>query len=225
MSINDATDMLNNTAKALAERQGRYGAPNKNFTNIAALWTAHLRGRYGELATIALDEADVAVMSAMIKMARLAETPDHEDSWVDLAGYAACGFQVTRAFAPGALGDTTEMQTTGPLPVRTEMQDGHAVESVYVYVYGLPYPTTGFTYSGDLGELDAMALIEQAEALAHDISDNIFHLFEMGCTSQGFDYWSSRRICPQLITSEDRAYLLWLAIQAVHNNKKKGISS
>ena len=68
-----------------------------SFETIAAHWTAHLRGRYGELATIKLDSADVAAMSAMIKLARLAETPDHEDSWVDLAGYAACGFQVTRA--------------------------------------------------------------------------------------------------------------------------------
>ncbi len=64
--------------------------------------------RYGELATLTIDEADVAVMGALIKVARLAETPDHEDSWVDLAGYAACGRQVT---APG---DTGQMQTTEP---------------------------------------------------------------------------------------------------------------
>lgn len=94
--LSAASDMLADTAKILAERQGRYGAPNKNFRCISELWTAYLRGRYGEVATIGLDEADVAVMSGLIKTARLAETPDHADSWVDTAGYAACGYQVTR---------------------------------------------------------------------------------------------------------------------------------
>jgi len=28
---------------------------------------------------------------AAIKLARLVETPDHQDSWIDLAGYAAIG--------------------------------------------------------------------------------------------------------------------------------------
>lgn len=98
MTINTASKMLTDAASAITDRQAKYGPPSKNFANIAALWQAHLRGRYGELATLTIDAADVAVMSALIKVARLAETPDHEDSWVDLAGYAACGRQVT---APG----------------------------------------------------------------------------------------------------------------------------
>lgn len=105
MTINTASKMLTDAASAITDRQAKYGPPNKNFANIAALWQAHLRGRYGELATLTIDAADVAVMSALIKVARLAETPDHEDSWVDLAGYAACGRQVTaslsRAARPG----------------------------------------------------------------------------------------------------------------------------
>ena len=28
---------------------------------------------------------------AAVKLARLVETPDHQDSWIDLAGYAAIG--------------------------------------------------------------------------------------------------------------------------------------
>ena len=30
-----------------------------------------------------------------VKMARLTETPDHLDSWIDIAGYARCGVMVT----------------------------------------------------------------------------------------------------------------------------------
>lgn len=100
MSINTASKMLTDAAKVLGERRGRYGAPSKNFKTIASLWQAYLIGKYGELATLRIDEADVAVMSACIKIARLAETPDHDDSWTDLAGYAACGFQVTRKADP-----------------------------------------------------------------------------------------------------------------------------
>lgn len=36
----------------------------------------------------------VLEMIAM-KMARLIQTPDHLDSWVDIAGYARCGVMVT----------------------------------------------------------------------------------------------------------------------------------
>jgi hypothetical protein len=31
------------------------------------------------------------MMMAGVKLARLSATPDHQDSWVDLAGYAATG--------------------------------------------------------------------------------------------------------------------------------------
>jgi hypothetical protein len=36
-----------------------------------------------------LSAADVAILLALLKLARLSETPDHADSQVDLAGYAA----------------------------------------------------------------------------------------------------------------------------------------
>ena len=37
---------------------------------------------------------DVAVMMALLKIARISENPQHMDSWVDLAGYAACGGEI-----------------------------------------------------------------------------------------------------------------------------------
>ena len=41
-----------------------------------------------------LDATDVAHMMVLLKMARLVETPQHRDSWVDMAGYAATGARV-----------------------------------------------------------------------------------------------------------------------------------
>lgn len=68
-------------------RSQKYGQPVDNFRRIANLWTAYLDGHHGPLSV-----ADAALMQALIKVARLRETPGHRDSWVDLAGYAAAGF-------------------------------------------------------------------------------------------------------------------------------------
>ena len=69
------------------DREGDYGSPRKNFERIAALWNVILAGKLGEEHEISA--ADVAMMMVSIKLARLIETPDHDDSAVDLAGYAA----------------------------------------------------------------------------------------------------------------------------------------
>jgi hypothetical protein len=67
-------------------RRGAYGNPEDNFARIASLWNAYLEHRALPLTTV-----DVALLCVLIKVARLIETPGHADSWVDLAGYAACG--------------------------------------------------------------------------------------------------------------------------------------
>jgi hypothetical protein len=95
MTLHIGADMLRKAAEVIEQRQAAYGPPDKNFSNIAAAWNWWIKARYGEIITVNLDATDVAMMSDLIKSARLAETPDHEDSWVDKAGYAACGRQVT----------------------------------------------------------------------------------------------------------------------------------
>lgn len=72
-------------------RQAAYGSPADNFNRIARLWTAHLAniGVQAELGA-----SDVAAMMRLMKEARLANSPNHRDSLVDLAGYAACQAQI-----------------------------------------------------------------------------------------------------------------------------------
>ena len=78
------------------DRNATYGSPEDNFQQIADLWNAYLKAvrvntnnaTYG--GHIPLKPADVAVMNMLIKVARLAKTPSHHDSAVDVAGYAAC---------------------------------------------------------------------------------------------------------------------------------------
>lgn len=86
-------------------RRKAYGTPEDNFRVIAELWLTYLSRRCeapmerdGEpLHLLKIDAADVATMMVLMKCARLAETPDHYDSWVDIAGYAACGTRASGA--------------------------------------------------------------------------------------------------------------------------------
>lgn len=76
------------------DRNSAYGEPEDNFQSIAKFWNAHLSTRYGPCPK--LDETDVALMMVGMKAARLAFNPIHRDSWVDVAGYAACGYEVSK---------------------------------------------------------------------------------------------------------------------------------
>lgn len=90
--------ILDAASAAVADRGLNYGTPEDNFGRIARLWTAHLVNTYANeyggdttISTPTLTAHDVAIMMALMKIARLENTPTHNDSWVDLAGYAACG--------------------------------------------------------------------------------------------------------------------------------------
>lgn len=87
----DRADLLTAALEAVNARPKAYGPPERNFTRISRHWNVYLTGKYGAGSAPLLDAVDVAAMMALMKIARLEETPDHVDSWVDLAGYAACG--------------------------------------------------------------------------------------------------------------------------------------
>ncbi len=82
-------EILEEATEVVSDRGKSYGTPEDNFGRIAILWTAHLANRHG--ANLPIDPADVAVMMALMKIARLENDPAHLESWIDLAGYAACG--------------------------------------------------------------------------------------------------------------------------------------
>lgn len=66
-------------------REQDYGTPENSFRKIAALWTAYKE----EIFT----PKDVAMMLALLKVARI-YAGDKADSFVDLAGYAACAGEI-----------------------------------------------------------------------------------------------------------------------------------
>lgn len=81
------TELLNKALEIVnGARQENYGSPEQNFARIAAFWTLYLQRH--------ITPADVAIMMVLMKTARLQNNVKHEDSWVDIAGYAANGVEV-----------------------------------------------------------------------------------------------------------------------------------
>ena len=65
------------------DRAAEHGDMEDNFSTIAAYWSAHL-GTY-------VSAVDVAIMMALLKIARLRSNEPNFDNWVDGCGYLACG--------------------------------------------------------------------------------------------------------------------------------------
>lgn len=68
------------------KREQDYGTPEDNFDRIAKMWSAYMG--------VEFNPVDVSMFMVMLKVARIAKSPDHMDSWVDLAGYASCGGEI-----------------------------------------------------------------------------------------------------------------------------------
>lgn len=77
------------------QRVTDYGKPEDNFERIAKLWNAYLYSPLTNLLDAPLLSAkDVAIMMALLKIARIKGGNGAEDSFVDLAGYAACAGEI-----------------------------------------------------------------------------------------------------------------------------------
>lgn len=72
-------------------RRANYGKPEMNFERIARFWQAYFQNTGRDINVTA---ADVSPLMRLMKEARLCETPDHLDSFVDLVGYTLTGSEV-----------------------------------------------------------------------------------------------------------------------------------
>nr|DAO55915.1 MAG TPA: hypothetical protein [Caudoviricetes sp.] len=85
-------DILHAAEKCVCgQRETDYGTPEDNFKTIAELWEAYLNKACIRGVNVRVEAKDVAVMMALLKIARIAAGGGKADSWIDLAGYAACG--------------------------------------------------------------------------------------------------------------------------------------
>ena len=88
LKVSPRQDMLAQAGAIISgERDTQYGGPEENFSRIAKIWSV-LFGR--EFTT-----EDVAMAMVAVKVARYASNSGFQpDTWIDIAGYAACGYEV-----------------------------------------------------------------------------------------------------------------------------------
>lgn len=102
-------EILNEAEKCVCgQRTTDYGTPENNFATIASFWTTYLAAAHAELHATRITAKDVAMMMSLLKVARAAKG-DTADSFVDLAGYAACAGEIATVAAD-------EEERTRPYP-------------------------------------------------------------------------------------------------------------
>lgn len=81
-------DEIIEKAKTLinGDRAKDYGDAKDNFDRIAAGWNIIIENADGPITA-----KHVALMMDWVKTARLLETINHDDSWIDKIGYSALG--------------------------------------------------------------------------------------------------------------------------------------
>ncbi len=82
--LRDAEEMIS------ALRDEVYGDPLTNHQRIAEMWSAIL--------DVDVRPEEVVLCMIAVKMSRLCRVPDHKDSWIDIAGYAALGGEIADNF-------------------------------------------------------------------------------------------------------------------------------
>lgn len=68
-----------------------YGTPEDNFSDIGRMYSIYKENNRPHEHSA----HDVAIFCILIKICRIKQSPNKEDHWVDIAGYAGCGGQST----------------------------------------------------------------------------------------------------------------------------------
>ena len=82
---NNSMTILDAAIAAVVSHQDDYGSPAENFGRAAQIWNTILGAKLRHEITA----ADVGMMMIGLKLARLINAPEHRDTQIDIAGYAA----------------------------------------------------------------------------------------------------------------------------------------
>ena len=122
------------------DRNKSYGEPDEDFQRIAAIASAMgfralktIERPDGDTSEfVPLTGSDVAKFMICLKLSRLAWMPTHRDSWLDIAGYAGCGYETAsleqerRTFAA----ESTKRMASSPDAALWLLEPGALAETV-----------------------------------------------------------------------------------------------
>ena len=88
IKVTPRVDALRQAAALISgDRDAQYGSPADNFERISKIWSVILG--------IEVSKEDVAMCMTGLKIARYASKSGFQpDTWIDIAGYAGCGYEV-----------------------------------------------------------------------------------------------------------------------------------
>ena len=81
-------ELLNEIHTTLADRGSIYGSPEQNHRRISELWSGYL--------DTYISPEQVAMAMLLVKVARLSQTSNHDDSLRDLLGYGIIYHRIVR---------------------------------------------------------------------------------------------------------------------------------
>ena len=81
-------ELLNDVQSTLVQRGSVYGSPSINHRRISELWSGYL--------DTYISPEQVAMCMLLVKVARLSQSSDHEDSLTDLLGYGIIYHKIVR---------------------------------------------------------------------------------------------------------------------------------
>jgi len=92
--VSDRADVLDEARTAvMSDRNNSYGPPHQDFQRTAdALAALGFLGPDGQ----PMSAHHIAMIMVVLKVSRLVWSPLKRDSWVDIAGYAACGHEAAQ---------------------------------------------------------------------------------------------------------------------------------
>lgn len=86
--LKEATDAV------MRGRNNTYGPPTQDFNRAAEIASAlGFRMVDANGGAKYLDSHHIAMLQIAVKLSRATWSPDHLDHWVDIAGYASCGYE------------------------------------------------------------------------------------------------------------------------------------
>lgn len=97
MITENAAELVTRAAGLVGgDRAATHGPKLENHQNIADLWNAYL----GRQLNAPIKASQVALMMALLKIARTKCGAMNLDDYVDLAGYAGCAGEIAQGDAP-----------------------------------------------------------------------------------------------------------------------------
>lgn len=106
MMTSPRADVLREAERLITgDRNNQYGPPTQDFDRTAKILNGMglrvVTDEGDQIGVTDIEAHHVALIMAALKLSRLIWQPDKRDSWVDLAGYAACGFECAAGAASG----------------------------------------------------------------------------------------------------------------------------